>query len=294
MPVRFHCTHCHQRLSVASRMRGNDVKCPRCRRVIRVPAPASSPETSPDISPLETQEQGGAQVSFPDVVADVVGRSKSLDSISSEGPASVATPVATENGTMAHRLTVPRYVLYTQGFLLGTVALVFFVFGLVIGSRSRDVPADRLAGKPPSVSGTVMHAGPGEDPAPDAQSVIILLPGSRQGDQKASIAGLRPEEPMPDEDHSSLQMLRSVGGDYTRADRRGRYRVRGASPGRYTLLILSRHCSRPAGESPQASHLAFLGRFFVPANELLAGGAYRWQELLLRDDQQVEVTFRHR
>jgi phage FluMu protein Com len=271
MPLRFHCSHCRQRLSVSSRKRGQEVKCPRCRRVIQVPERDSADTVAPDAA--DEQEFEGVEQRAELVYAD---RDEPRDP-HGDGPGQV--------------VTIPRYVLYTQGFLLGLVALVFFVFGLIVGSRSRSEPMDATASRSAVVSGSVSYQGPQGRAMPDAGSVVLLLPAAKRPDQKGVAAGLRIEDREPEEGHPALGMLRSLGGDYARADRSGRFRVRAAAPGRYFLLVVSKHERRSTSDSPAPSELAQLGRYFVPATDLLGEQRYRWQELLVRRDEQVDVSF---
>jgi phage FluMu protein Com len=255
MPFRFYCTHCRQRLSVSSRKRGQEVKCPRCRRVTKVPDREQSTE---DESKEATQEENVPlpSVSTPDelVYADEVEHNDHPPT----GPQQV--------------VSIPRYVLYTQGFLLGAVALVFFVFGLIVGSRSSgDGASTKLQSA--IVSGTVLVQNGAKGSTPDEGSVVVLLPATKRPDEKAASTGLGPDDPQPDEDHQALAMLRSLGGDYTRADRKGRYQVRVPTTGRYYLLVISRSHRRSENEQPKPSELAQLGRYFLPATELLANKA---------------------
>jgi hypothetical protein len=74
-------------------------------------------------------------------------------------------------------------------------------------------------------------------------------------------------------------------------DHQGRYQVRAASTGRYYLVIISQKTMRGEGEHPQASELAQLGRYLRPPTQLLGQQAYRWKELLLRSDTQLDVVF---
>ena len=120
MSFRFHCSNCQQRLSVSSRKRGQDVKCPRCRRVVRVPE--NDAAEAVDAPPGTTEDPID---SFPDVAPEheLVYAERAPD----------AESIAADQGQW---VKIPRYVLYTQGFLLGVVALAFFIFGLIVGSRS--------------------------------------------------------------------------------------------------------------------------------------------------------------
>jgi DNA-directed RNA polymerase subunit RPC12/RpoP len=268
MSFRFYCSHCHQRLSVSAQKRGQEVKCPRCRRVIVVPQAelAGEPDAAPDDVP------------------------EPLPSVTVGGTESAAAATPPTGADLRQRVTLPRYVIYTQGILLAGVALLFFVCGLIVGSHATD-PVATAAGGAVTVSGTVLCQSPTGAPVPDAGSVILLLPAERHPDEKFSAAGLRPEDPLAAEDHPARMLLRELGGDYARADRRGRYRVRAAAAGRYHVVVISRGQRRAADQSPAASDLARLGRYFIPPTELLGEQQYRWQELLLRQDQQLEIRF---
>ncbi len=274
MPFRFHCSNCHQRLSVSSHKRGQDVKCPRCRRVVRVPADVGN-------DALGNAEGAATEVtSFPAVPAH--GDLTYAEHASANESAQTG---------LRQSVSIPRYVLYTQGFLLGAVALAFFVFGLIVGSRSRGEGTTFGPQNPVTISGTILVDRQGNSPVPDAGSVIMLLPASQRPDEKASAAGLCPEDTPLEEEHPALAMLRRLGGDYARADRRGRYQVRAAVPGRYYLLVISKRRRRAQDRSPGATELARLGRFVLPATQLLGQHSYRWKEVLLRNDQQFNVTF---
>ncbi len=187
-------------------------------------------------------------------------------------------------------VSVPRRIVYLQGFLLGIVALVFFVFGMIVGSGSRSE-----SGPPPfqpcTISGTVLYEDSAHQAIADESSIVIIVPLASRPDQKAAVEGLRPSDPEPGETHPSVAVIRSLGGDYARVDRRGRYRLRVTTPGRYHLLIVSRHAKRADGQQPQATDLAQIGRYFVPATSLLDSQQYTWKEMRIRDDIELNYTF---
>ncbi len=280
MPIRFHCSNCQQRLSVAPHKAGQEVKCPRCRRVVRVPASGNADSVGTTESSVPQQAESFPELAVPESAA---------------GNALVyATNVAldeTPNRSVAQNVSIPRYAIYTQGFLLGAVALAFFVFGLIVGSRSSPLPGADQPGIACSVSGTILCEGSGSSSIPDQGAVVILFPVTKRPDEKGSAEGLGPESPDPADDHPTLAMLRSLGGDYARVDRRGRYRVRAAGSGRYYLLIVSKHVKRASGEQPKATDLAQLGRYFVPASQLLGQQRYQWTEIQLRTDRVMDVSF---
>lgn len=275
MPLRFQCPNCHQRMSVPTQKQGQKVKCPRCRRIVHVPARGAD---------WEHGEGESATAGFASSLSDIPPQ----HSVVYPEPELPKEPLASD---VPASVTVPRYVLYTQGFLLGAVALVFFVFGLIVGSRSRleiGTAGDR---QPVIVSGFIRYQGEKESEHPDGGSVVLLLPASKQPDENVSAAELGPEEAELGRNHQVRRMLHSLGGDYTRADEQGHYRVRAPSAGRYFLLVISKHTQRPENDYPAANDLAQLGRYVVPATELLKQHCYRWKELLLRDDKQLNVTF---
>ncbi|MHB0955732.1 MAG: hypothetical protein ACYC0X_05065 [Pirellulaceae bacterium] len=185
---------------------------------------------------------------------------------------------------------IPRRVIYLQGFLLGLVALLFFVFGMVVGNRS-DSGAAVSPGQPCTVAGLVLYDSAERRSGPDEDSAVLIVPLASRPDQKATVEGLRPRDPDPGDEHSGIALIRSLGGDYARVDRSGRFRLRVTAPGRYYLLIVSRHTRRDEGEQPQGKDLAQIGRYVVPATSLLENQRYAWQELWVREDCEFAHTF---
>lgn len=275
MPTRVFCPECHQRLSVDAHDVGRPIKCPRCRRIIRVPVVASGTE---DVAG-RSDAPAGAE---PPLVL--------VSGPSSHGPAGSTSvrPRVTDDG--AGRVLVPRAVVACQGLLLGGVALVFFIFGLIVGGHSRP-SAEDTPGAPVTVSGTVRYTDATRQAVPDTSSCVLLLPVATRPDQKAAAEGLRPRDAAPEGAHPSVAAIRAIGGDVARVDRRGRYRLRAAAPARYFLLIVSRHARRREGEPPAARDLAELGRYVLPATTLLENQQYLWRELPVRADLRVDHTF---
>lgn len=297
MPIRFHCSHCRQRLSVASRKRGATVKCPRCGHKSHVPVTSeldqqTSQETSHEApreasqeAKLEDREEGRESTEGPVAFFPEVAHQNELV-YAREEPA-----VASPSPLGATRVAVPRSVLYAQGILLGCVALVFFIFGLVVGSGSQAAPAAAKPAGPVTVSGRVFCERQGQRAEGDAGSVILLLPAERRPDEKLMAAGLRPDDPPPPEDDPARTVLETLGGDYARADQRGRFRVEGSTAGRYFLVVISKHRRRPADAHPAATELARLGRYIIPPTELLGRQRYSWHELVLDEDKELDISF---
>jgi DNA-directed RNA polymerase subunit RPC12/RpoP len=272
MPTRFHCPECHQRLSVDTLKEDQHVKCPRCRRVVRVPN-------------VSVEERGAPPLPDGPPPASLV--SAEPPSVSTAPPGSRAD-VPGDDG--AGHVRVPRVIIYCQGLLLGGVALLFFIFGLIVGGHSQPA-TDGPPGLPVTVSGTVRYTDVARQSVPDESSCVILLPVATRPDPKAGADGLRPRDAEPGGTHPGIAAIRAIGGDVVRVDRRGRYRLRATAPGRYFLLVVSRHVRRREGESPQARDLAELGRYVVPATSLLENQQYLWRELQVRADLSFDHTF---
>jgi len=201
-------------------------------------------------------------------------------------------PAQERDSPAEQHVWLPRRVVYIQGFLLGAVALLFFVFGLIVGSRSTRDNQSGAPGQPCVVSGTVVAEGPAGESMPDAGSVVILLPATARPDQKASAKGLLPQDKDPEDDHPSLSVIRQLGGDFAKADRRGQFRLRAPSAARYYLLVVSRARQRSDDEPPASRDLAQIGRYFSSASDLLGRQKYQWTELLIHKDRDVDVTIR--
>ncbi len=196
-----------------------------------------------------------------------------------------------EHGDAADYVRVPRSVVYIQGFLLGVVALVFFIFGMSVGNRSGDQLTAIGAGRPCTVSGRVTWENASHQIEPDDGSVVVLVPVASRPDTKAPATGLRPEDAMPSEDHPGRGILQMLGGVYARVDDGGSFEVRLPTANRYYALVISRHAKRPEGVQPATHDLAELGRYFLPATELLGKQKYHWRELIVRSNQELNVSF---
>lgn len=278
MPIRCTCPTCHQRLSVAQRKAGQEVQCPRCRRPVRVPEegvsePWQGTSGSAALATGTMTDPAASPLADGDELVLVASGEQFLE------PADQAV------------VTVPRRVIYLQGVLLGLVALVFFVFGLMVGARSTSNPA-QPAGTMCVVSGSVSYTDATGRVWPDAGSVVVLVPATLRPDEKASAEGLAPGEPFADHmAHPGLLIIRALGGDYARVDAQGRYRMRSVPAGRFFLLIVSAHARRSNQTELRAEDLAEMGRYFTPATHLVGPFRYRWQETELADDRRVDMRF---
>jgi phage FluMu protein Com len=189
-------------------------------------------------------------------------------------------------------LAVPRRVLYMQGVLLAVVALVCFVLGVLVGSatNSGGNAGPRVA-RPCQVSGSVVFRDRRKEASPDDGAVVILLPQDARPDEKAEVLGLRPDDPTPDSEHPALAAIRSLGGDYARADSQGRFKLRVSDSGPYYVLFISRNTKRKTGETFKTADLAQLGRYFSDAAGLIGESRYRWKVERIQGDRLLSEEF---
>lgn len=283
MPIRFSCPHCSQKLSVSTRKAGTSAKCPRCQKELTVPAPAIAAQVSGGEAPPATVADEGASEDDPYAQFVVYDDTELVYDDTVPLPRPGGTPSAQD------RIAVPRYVLYTQGVLLGAVALTCFVFGVLTGGTFFSSPAS--AGKgPTAISGTVRYAA-GNQRLPDEGAVIIVLPQTKDVGQRASAEGMRPDEPLPDEPLPGAQQIRDMGGAYTRAGPQGEFKVDLAGSGKYYVLVLSNHARRSGDENVKTTDLATIGRFLDGAVDLLADSKYQFTSETIRGDRTLSALF---
>ncbi len=187
-------------------------------------------------------------------------------------------------------VAVPRRIIFIQGFLFGAIAIVFFIFGIVVGSHSADkaVPAGPHACQ---LSGEVAYKDLDGQQKPDSDSVVLVVPVARRPDPKIGIHGLRVTDAPPAADHPNVTALVETGGGFARTNRDGAFRVRVPDTGRYFVLVISQHAQRKPTDQPRTRDLAQMGRYLLPASEVLGQQRYSWQEVQLRGDQEIAVSF---
>ena len=189
-------------------------------------------------------------------------------------------------------LLVSRRVVYWQGLLLGVVAVGAFVLGMLVGRGIAPRVRQDVAAvpQPCALQVTVSFVNRDRATAPDVGAVAIALPQANPPDSKITLDGLRPQEPQPPEDHPGLAVIRSLGGNYARADENGRLQLHVSGAGRYYVLVISAHQATRQAVPPRHV-LAELGRFFLLVPDLFAGQDYRWREVTLDGEQELSIVF---
>jgi hypothetical protein len=292
MPIKFACEHCGARLSVSSRKAGAQAKCPKCEQILQIPAPARGEDVASleaAVEQFEPMSAAGRPADDPlaqflvyDSEADLIYATDDEESTSQAGFRASLDP---------HKVAVPRSILYVQGALLGLVTLMGLLIGILIGRGCS--PKAQTADEGPQaclISGVVAIQDAQGETTPDGGAAVVIVPRDLRPEQQASMLGLRPQDPPPDQDHAGRQTLYGLGGDYARADAAGRFQLRVPDRGNYFLLVISAHAGQDDREQPKTK-LAQIGRFFQLTPNMFEGHAIRWQEEDVQRDRQLNIVF---
>ncbi len=292
MPIRFQCPECHARLKIGSHKVGVRKSCPYCSVEFSVPAgvegelpvaqkwneetsagsvgsqsvPESSTtqESTQDRTPRRHHQNSGEMDSF------------AVDAYSStSNPEAPPLPQATQqslasedpDNVSAEHLAVPRRMVYVYGGLIAVVALFFFLFGLMTG---KNLDRTRAMVTAPTVekcvlTGTVMFKRDNQR-LPDVGSLVILMPTQSTPDVRPQGESLHPSQKAA-VDSPDAQLIRTFGGEVTRVDASGQFRVTLAGDQKYDLLIISANLQ--SGQGIDRELRAMWGRVFVPIEPVI-------------------------
>jgi len=288
--VKFACEHCTQRLSVDEAKVGMQAKCPRCGERITVPDTEAA-AASIDAAKSQREEAGhDTDDSFDDdadpfaeftVYDDDTELVYEPDYVYSQRPKEVDYD----------RVSVPRYLLYVQGALLGVVALGTFILGVFFGGATAGPSQRTDTTGPGQLSGELTYVDRAGTRLPESDSVVIVLPRDAEPDQKIEVEGLGPRDEAPPPTHPALLALGSFGGVYVRSDAQGRYTAPVAETGNYHVLILSRHTLRPDGQLPENETIAELGKYLIGPLDLLGQHKYVWRSKRVGQRSTLDYDF---
>jgi phage FluMu protein Com len=308
MPIRFNCKHCGQKLSVGSQRAGTKANCPRCKEIVRVPGdrPQEKPASKAALaaSMLVISGEGAAVETAPPTVDAGHPEQTEIESppLAGEYEPSIETselvfdtaPSISTGGpeyiqqTDYNLVSFPRYVLYAQAGLLAAVAIICFTLGALMGGAFLSAPNVAAAG-PVTVSG-IVKVTEGVTTKADEGAVVFFLPqDSKNIDERAPVAGLRPRDSEPEGHHRGLTILKDIGAGYARTDKEGRYKITVPKGGKYFMLVISRAkvgTGADIGASKQK-----IARFFENANDLLTTQKYQFSAETLADGRKFDVSF---
>lgn len=253
--IKFRCSHCDKLLSIGRKKAGAEVACPQCQTKITVP---------PDDQPAPATDSPDNLFSEFQVYDDEYDEP---ELIYEDNPATDSAA----SGTLNERLSVSRRVIYWQGALLGIVAVLFFLLGLLIGSSSQ--PRSGTADDISVVSGTIVL----EDSIGDEGAVVFLLPTESRPDARFEAEELRPGRVFTSA-NPEVPLIRGFGGNVCTANRAGQFEMKVTSNREYVLLVVSANATR-GGELDSDFHTE-LGHYFSSLDNLTEGRACFYKKVL--------------
>ncbi|MCA9179204.1 MAG: hypothetical protein KDB14_32305 [Planctomycetales bacterium] len=188
------------------------------------------------------------------------------------------------------KVAVPRRILYYQGALLAITAAFAFVLGMVFGRSFAPSAAQVAMPTPCSIKGKIEFTRGGLNAMPDEGSIVIAVPRDYKPDQRERWE-LEQIGSASDDRHPSVDVLRSMGGDFAITDRQGRFQLELPDQGRYYLLVLSANSQRPGQEELNRLHLAEMGAYFGPAQRLIGDRRFHWRTENFNKDQELSILF---
>ena len=156
-----------------------------------------------------------------------------------------------------------------------------------------EKPPEQLKSEPPGAApalrGRITYIAADGEARADAGARVLLLPESRPGTAKLSVAGFRSGASESDI-HLARESLRLLGGGYVVADGQGRYEAPLASSGAYHLLLISNYQERTSSGALPADLSKTLADYFDKPTQLIGQtqfdlGRFRYQgrEAAIRD-----------
>ncbi|GAB6165739.1 hypothetical protein JCM19992_17390 [Thermostilla marina] len=201
---------------------------------------------------------------------------------------------------MRNSILVSRSALGAYFLLLLTASLgsLFLGYQLAATESTGEVEtASHRAAPPPQPADPILFDGKvfyakGENTLiPDEQAVVLVVPADKRPHSPLSIEGFRTwENTSPPA--STLESLEQIGGRYTRATSDGTFSVVLPSPGKYKVLIVSRHLAR-SGITDELA-LTQMGEWFARPVDLIGDREFAWMSWSAQPGQEPLVhTFRN-
>jgi hypothetical protein len=278
MSIRFSCTTCGQRLSVGLHRAGQKSTCPKCKVTLLIPQASGEPAT-----PVVTANRTKPAMAVFSLTEDPVPTEATSPAVN-ESP---ATPQVPHPPDELELIAVPRYVIFSQGFLLIFIGIVCFFIGLAVGSatlpKNPQANLERVL-----LTGTVALSDKGKRSG-DVGAIVTFIPFDALPETKGSMIGLRPGD--AGESQRAIEFLQSIHGATARCDERGQFEVRLPRAGKYYLLVVSSTGSlRSRGSIPQ-QQLGQMSKFFDMAEDPLENFRFQWRIENVRPDIPLTIDF---
>ena len=180
------------------------------------------------------------------------------------------------------RLSLPRWVVYFQGALLGVVATVFFLFGMIVGhfTAGSQSAAERLE---TVVTGQVTFER-GAVRIPDEDAVVMLLPANQRPDERSKAATIHPDS-FEALDNVGIDRVHELGGAIVRADDQGRFRVVVDGPQKFNVLVISRNAERDEDDGLTKDQMAAVANYFFPVEAAVGNKMVYWTTIQADRDE---------
>lgn len=233
--IKFRCTSCEKPLSIGRKKIGATVTCPRCKSKIVVEE-QSDPDESNSFDEFEVYDE-------PELVYS-------------------ETEVKRSESKLNDRLSVPRRIVYFQGSLLGIVALLFFLLGLMVGFANSG--GNRENDSNSKITGTILVEGDNGIIA-DEGAVVFLMPAGSRPPQRFNAEELQPGRTFTG-NNPEVPLIRGFGGNVCTANRAGTFYATVPSDREYLLVVISAKGKR-SGKIP-SDYYSELGHLFTSLDQL--------------------------
>ncbi len=298
MPVRFNCNECHTLLSVGRRKIGERIECPKCGAMVTVPIIDAvtgrpvRPKTKSDrkLVPIGAGEEDDPLDDDPDAPISEYAPPPDPQAEAAQSPAedssessSSDTPQPSPIGPPPRRgIVMSAGALVTQWAVFVMLAAGAFYGGYLLGQFEAAGPGESSSGPGDDfesiLGGVIVEGGVIYQPnpgrvAPDAGSLVMLLPVDRTPEVPFSDSGLRPEETSGPLYEAARSAIERIGGGLSQVDEAGGFSLNAPNEGEYWTLIISRTARRRGG-GILAEHQQTLGSYFVDPVSLIGDRKY--------------------
>ena len=183
----------------------------------------------------------------------------------------------------AGSILIPRWIVYLQAALLGTCAVTFFIFGVMVGTLNNP-KVEVVSTSEFSVSGIASYSKSGVS-LPDAGAVVMLLPETPAEVSRQSPDTVRPENFEPLE-NPVIDFVAQQGGTIVRTNSAGKFEIF-AKSGSYFLLLISNSISERSSDKMSREQVAALSQYFLPVENLIRDNAYSWTKIQVNDEPML-------
>lgn len=171
-------------------------------------------------------------------------------------------------------ITLPRWIVYFQGALLGVVAATFFVFGMMVGNLTSGANSTAEQKQNVHVSGEVVYMRSGREVS-DVNAVVMFLPANKKPNERSNAKAVHPDsfEPL---NNIGIDRVSDMGGSIVRVNEQGVFNVFIDGPQDYYVLVVSANRQPESAPSFNKRQKAAVATFFKPVEDVLDGHQFHW------------------